>query len=152
MQEKATIFAVLTILITVLHQGLSTPAIGFSASLSRDTHLGDNHAIKYDKVLTNYGYGYNKWSGHFKAPRKGLYMFSCTVMAYSGDNISVAMVKNHHVMMYVYSDYSAYDTGAASVVLAMKRGDRVWIRRNGHGRYLHGVYNIFSGFLISENI
>lgn len=133
-------------------EGLSTPAIGFSASLSRDIQLGDNQAIKYDRVLTNYGNGYDKWSGHFRAPRNGLYMFSCTLMAYSNHEVSVAMVKNNHVMMYVYSSSSSFDTGSTSVVLAMNRGDRVWIRRNGHGRYLHGIYNIFSGYLISENI
>lgn len=101
-------------------EGLSTPAIGFSASLSRDIQLGDNQAIKYDRVLTNYGNGYDKWSGHFRAPRKGLYMFSCTLMAYSNHEVSVAMVKNNHVMMYVYSSSSSFDTGSTSVVLAIK--------------------------------
>lgn len=55
--------------------GLSTPAIGFSAVLTHNAYLGNNQAIIYGNVLTNVGYGYNKWSGHFTLPRKGLYVF-----------------------------------------------------------------------------
>lgn len=83
---------------------------------------------------------------------RGLYMFSCTVMAYGTHVVSLAMVKNDRTIIYIYSNSSPYDTGATSVVLAMNKGDRVWIRRNWSDRVLHGVYNIFSGFLISENI
>lgn len=82
--------------------GLSTPAIGFSAVLSNGTLLGHHQTIKYDKVLTNYGNGYGKCSGHFTAPLKGLYMFSCTVMAINGHDVSVAMVKNDQNMMLAY--------------------------------------------------
>lgn len=79
-------------------------------------------------------------------------MFSCTVMAYGTHVVSLAMVKNDRTIIYIYSNSSPYDTGATSVVLAMNKGDRVWIRRHSDDRVLHGVYNIFSGFLISENI
>lgn len=133
-------------------KGQSTPAIGFSAILSKNIYLGDNGAIKYDRVLTNIGNGYDQWSGHFMAPVNGLYMFSCTIMAVDKDNISVVMVKNGQVMGYAHSNPTAYDTGAISLVLALKKRDRVWIRHDFGGRLVRARYSSFSGFLISGNI
>lgn len=135
-----------------LSKGLSTPAIGFNAILSKDTYLGDYQTIKYDRVLTNIGNGYNKWSGHFTAPLKGLYVFSCTVMAVNGHNISVVLVKNGQKMMLANSSHSAWETGAISAVLVLNKGDTIWIRRYAYGRYIYGNYNIFSGYLISGKI
>nr|XP_034307724.1 uncharacterized protein LOC117683038 [Crassostrea gigas] len=74
----------------------------FSAVLSNGIYLGDHQAIKYGRVLTYYGNGYGKCSGHFKAPLKGLYMFSCTIMAKNGHDVSVAIVKNDQNMMLAY--------------------------------------------------
>lgn len=138
--------------ILTFFKGQTNPAIGFSAAVSKDTNLGDNQAIQYDKVLTNIGNGYDKWSGHFTAPLKGLYFLSCTVMAVNGHSIAVMMVKNGQLMAYAYSNPSAYDTGAISVVLALKKGDKVWIRRSHSGRHIHGDYNLFSGYLVSRKI
>uniref|UniRef100_A0A8W8MTP0 C1q domain-containing protein n=1 Tax=Magallana gigas TaxID=29159 RepID=A0A8W8MTP0_MAGGI len=152
MRKRTEICTIVILLTTVLHQGQSTPAIGFSAIVSKDTYLGDNQAIKYDRVLTNIGNGYDKWSGHFTAPLKGLYFLSCTVMAVNGHSIAVMMVKNGQPMAYAYSNPSAYDTGAISVVLALKKGDKVWIRRFHSGRHIHGDYNLFSGYLVSRKI
>lgn len=130
----------------IFFKGQTTPAIGFSAKVSQDTYLGDNQAILYDRVLTNIGNGYDKWSGHFTAPLKGLYVFSCTVMAVSEHHIAVMLVKNAHVIAYSHSSYAAWESGAVSVVLAMKKGDKVWIRRKHGSRLITGNYNFF--FLI----
>lgn len=48
-------------------------------------------------------------------------------MAVKGHDISVALVKNGQNMIYAYSNRSAWDTGAISVALALKKGDKVWI-------------------------
>lgn len=103
-------------------------------------------------MLTNIGNGYDKWSGHFTAPIKGLYVFSCTVMAFNEHYIAVFMVKNGHVMAYTHSNPSAWESGTISVVLTMEKGDKVWIRRNHGARLIHGNYNLFSGYLISTQI
>lgn len=135
-----------------LFKGQSTPAIGFSAMVSRDTSLGDNQAILYDRVLTNIGNGYNKWSGHFTAPMKGLYLFTCSVMAVGDKYIAVTMVKNGKWTAYAHSSSSVWESGAMSVVLALKKGDKIWIQRYHGDRLLHGSYNMFSGYLISRQI
>lgn len=73
-------------------------------------------------------------------------------MAVKGHDISVALVKNGQIMMNAYSSATVWETVAISVALALKKGDKVWIRRYGHGRYIHGNYNIFSGYLISRKM
>uniref|UniRef100_A0A8W8LMF2 C1q domain-containing protein n=1 Tax=Magallana gigas TaxID=29159 RepID=A0A8W8LMF2_MAGGI len=149
---RTDILATLIIAVIVLHQGQTTPAIGFSAAVSKNTNLGDNQAVQYDRVLTNIGNGYDKWSGHFTAPLKGLYHFSCSVMAVGDHYIAVMMVKNGKGIAYAHSSWSAWESGAMSVVLALKKGDKVWIRRYHGDRFLHGSYNLFSGYLISRQI
>ena len=91
--------------------GLSYPSIGFSAGISRDIYLGDNEAVKYDRLLTNFGNGYDRLSGHFKAPIKGLYVFSCTVMASSKNAFSVVLVKNGQILSNVYLSTANYESG-----------------------------------------
>nr|XP_022302661.1 complement C1q-like protein 4 [Crassostrea virginica] len=132
--------------------GQSNPAIGFSAGISKDTYLGDDQAIKYDRVLTNVGNGYDKFSGHFTAPIEGLYVFSCTVMAEATGDLSVVLVKNGQRMSNVYSSGGNYDSGAISILLSLKKGDKVWIRRYEHGRTMNAEYNWFTGYLISTMI
>lgn len=103
-------------------------------------------------MLTNIGNGYDKWSGHFTAPLKGLFVFSCTVMAVNGHYISVVLVKNGQEMMVTIASNSAWETGAVSTVLVLNKGDKVWIRRNANGRHIHGNYNNFSEYLISRKM
>lgn len=47
----------------------------------------------------------------------------------------------------VYSPWS--ETASGTVVLALKNGDNVWVRRMDHGRQLGEHHNYFSGYLIS---
>lgn len=59
-------------------------------------------------------------------PLKGLYVFSCTVMAVNGNDVSVEMVKNGQKMMNAYSSRSAWDTATISAALALVKGDKVF--------------------------
>lgn len=120
--------------------------------VSRDTSIGDNQAILYARVLTNIGNGFDKWSGHFRAPLKGLYLFTFSVMAVGNQYIAVTMVKNGKWMAYAHSSSSAWESGAMSVVLALMKGDNILIQRYHGDRLLHGSYNMFSGYLISKQL
>lgn len=73
-------------------------------------------------------------------------------MAVSEHHIAVMLVKNGQVIAYSHSSYAAWESGAISVVLTMKKGDKVWIRRKHGARLIHGKYNFFSGYLISTRI
>lgn len=132
--------------------GISNPAIGFSAILSQNTYLENDHAIVYDNVVTNVRNGYNRWSGHFAAPRKGLYVFTCSVRANSKVGITVVIVHNGRPVLRIASSVYSPETGSGSVTLILKKGDNVWVKRLGHGRHIEKHYNYFSGYLISAEI
>ncbi|XP_062581911.1 complement C1q tumor necrosis factor-related protein 3-like [Saccostrea cucullata] len=139
-------------LANVIHIGHLNPAVGFSALLTHDTYLGNKQAVKYNKVITNYGNGYDKWSGHFKAPMKGLYAFSCSVMAINTHALHIELVKNGQVVSTIYSNPSSYDQASETVVLALKKGEKVWARQAYGGRHVRGSFNLFTGYLISTQI
>lgn len=132
--------------------GQLNPAVGFTAILTHDTYLGNKQAVKYDRIITNYGKGYNKWSGHFTASVKGLYVFSCTVMAKVAYDISIDIVKNGKSISTVYSNKHTWDQASETLVLRLGKGDKVWTRYAGSGRLLNGQYTLFSGYLISTKI
>lgn len=118
--------------------------------MSHDTHLGDKETIKYDNVLTNFGNGYDKWCGHFVAPRGGLYVFSCSVTAENTNGITVGMMKNGHLILKISSSHSPWENGSSNVVVKMDKGDMVWVKRLAHDRKIIRDYNSFSGYLVSS--
>lgn len=70
-------------------------------------------------------------------------------MATNTDGITVEIVKNGKHKLIINSEYTPWDSGSGSVVLAMNKRDKVWVRRRGHGRRIYRLYNSFSGYLIS---
>lgn len=73
-------------------------------------------------------------------------------MAVGDKYIAVTMVKNGKWTAYAHSSSPVWESGAMSVVLALKKGDKIWIQRYHGDRLLHGSYNMFSGYLISRQI
>uniref|UniRef100_K1QNA1 Uncharacterized protein n=1 Tax=Magallana gigas TaxID=29159 RepID=K1QNA1_MAGGI len=70
-------------------------------------------------------------------------------MATNTNHITVGIIKNGHLIMKVSSTLASFESGSRSVVLAMDKGDRVWVKRLAHDRNIQGHYNSFSGYLIS---
>ncbi|XP_062591106.1 complement C1q subcomponent subunit B-like [Saccostrea cucullata] len=132
-------------------QGMTISAVGFSALLSKDATLGVKQIVKYDNVITNQGNGYDKWTGIFTAPTAGLYVFSCTIMAFDRSAIHIEIVQDGRLISTVNSDISPWNQGSETVVLTLKKGGKVWTRAQHVGK-IHGLYNIFSGFLTSTEI
>ncbi|XP_062581920.1 complement C1q tumor necrosis factor-related protein 3-like [Saccostrea cucullata] len=137
-----------------MQQVILRPTIGFSAQLSKHVYLGDAQAVKYDKVITNYDQGYKKFTGHFTAPLKGLYLFSCTIMEYRDYYIHVEIVKNRVRISTIHANKYVFDQSSQTVVLALRKGDSVWTRQSASERYLwkHIGYSMFTGILVSEDI
>ncbi|XP_062607182.1 cerebellin-2-like [Saccostrea cucullata] len=132
-------------------QGMTISAVGFSALLSKDTTLGVNQIVKYDNVITNQGNGYDKWTGIFTAPTAGLYVFSCTVMAYERASMHMGIVQDGRLISTIHSDISPWNQASETVVLVLKKGDKVWTRAHHVGR-IRENFNTFSGFLTSTEI
>jgi hypothetical protein len=126
--------------------------VGFTAILTHDATLHHQQTVVYDLVHTNYGDGYDKTSGIFSAPEKGLYVFSCTVMALGLDHMHIDIVKNDQWITTIYSSRFFWDQTSQTVVIPLEGGDKVWTRQAKDGKHLQGYGSLFSGYLVSINI
>ncbi|XP_071160558.1 complement C1q tumor necrosis factor-related protein 3-like isoform X1 [Mytilus edulis] len=127
--------------------------IAFTASLSttKAIAIGSHAVVKFDRVWTNEGKGYDPYSGIFIAPMKGFYQISATTMSPRGKYFHSYLIKNNETTVGMYPG-AGYHTGSANIVLQLMKGDRVYIKhRSGTEEiYSDGAHwNMFSGFLIS---
>ena len=117
-------------------------------------NLASNEVAKFDKVWTNIGNGYDASSGVFTAPRGGVYQFSCSAMTLSGKTLHLHLMKNDQRTVSLYPG-TGYNMGTLSMVLELKKGDRVYIKHPGSGNnslYSESGsnYSMFSGYFISQ--
>ncbi|XP_069109618.1 cerebellin-1-like isoform X2 [Argopecten irradians] len=126
--------------------------IGFSASLSTSTALGDHQIIVFDTVVSNDGNGYDSRHGHFTAPVTGLYAFSVTAMCYGSETeLHISIVKDGQKIGVAFANGNHYDNGSKLVVVPLQEGQMVWVEHFGDpsGNKIYGnTYSTFSGFLI----
>ena len=111
-----------------------------------------NEIFKFDSIKTNIGGHYSPKTGVFTVPRPGLYMLSATVMSTSGKYLHCAFLVNDVVSARLFG--TNYSTGSLNTVLQLKKGDRVYIKKDSkHSKpseYLVGNHwSMFSGYLIA---
>lgn len=87
--------------------------------------MGNYETIKYDKILTNFENGYDKWCGHFVAPRELLYVFSYSVTATNTKTVTVGLIKNGHVILKISTTITSWESGSSTVLVEMDKGDKV---------------------------
>ena len=107
--------------------------------------------IKFDSVRTNIGGHYSPNTGVFTVPRQGLYMLSATFRSSGGKNLHCALWVND--VMYERAFGINHSTGSLNTVLQLKKGDRVYIKKdskhsNSAEHMLGRNWSMFSGYLI----
>ena len=137
------------------HGGHKNEVPAFGASSTKNENLDNNEVVKFDKVWTNIGNGYDSSSGVFTAPRGGVYQFSCSAMTLSGKTLRLHLMKNDQRTVSLYPGTSGHNMGTLNMVLELKKGDRVYIKHLGSGSnslYSEAGYNysMFSGYFISQ--
>ncbi|XP_073344264.1 uncharacterized protein [Pagrus major] len=127
------------------------PKVAFSASLAVGADTAGT--LKFLRVFTNVGQGYNPDTGIFTAPVSGAYYFRFTLwsqrtLAYMG-----ASLHHNHKCMMTNSDYNdnyGYGSLSNAIILQLEQGDEVFmtigsgdsLSDNGDNR------TTFSGFLL----
>jgi hypothetical protein len=102
----------------------------FFASLVKHpyTVTGVNAVVKFEDARVNRGQGYNPSTGVFTAPRKGLYHISCLILGYNGHDVHYQPNKNDAFYTGGYSTKGVYTSSSMSVIVEMKKGDRLFIK------------------------
>ncbi|XP_013884933.1 complement C1q-like protein 2 [Austrofundulus limnaeus] len=108
--------------------------VGFSAALVQSpewTSVGpfeQDHILKFEKVVTNIGNGYNPQTGVFTAPVKGLYYVRLTGAVGSTGNVNAALLKNDENMFAIYHKAGNQASASNGMVLALEQGDRLYAK------------------------
>ena len=117
-------------------------------------NLAHNEVAKFDKVWTNIGNGYDASSGVFTAPRGGVYQFSCSAMTASSKTLRLHLMKNDQRTVSLYPGQTGHNMGTLSMVLELKKGDRVYMKQVGSENSLYSEsgsnFCMFSGYFISQ--
>ena len=108
--------------------------------------------IKFNSVRTNIGGHYSPNTGVFTVPRPGLYMLSATVRSTKGTHLHCALWVND--VMYERAFGTNYSTGSLNTVLQLKKGDRLYIKKdpkysNASEHMTGRHWSMFSGYLIA---
>ncbi|KAL4225811.1 Complement C1q-like protein 4 [Mactra antiquata] len=122
----------------------------FSKLANHIKNPGAHQQIVFEQVVTNVGNGYNNFSGDFRAPVRGVYVFSTTIMADTrAYTYHFQYMLNGSAISNIYIDNGG--TASQEVVLDLQQGDTVAIHSldPGHAIYGHG-YSSFSGFLLQQ--
>ncbi|XP_062584971.1 uncharacterized protein LOC134246608 isoform X1 [Saccostrea cucullata] len=106
--------------------------------------------IFFDHLITNIGFGYDKYSGIFTVPTTGFYVFSWSIETY-GQLTEAALLVNGFKMGISKSDEAStyYDTSTSFAVLNLTVDDEVWIKlKSGSAQ---GKHTMFSGWMINKS-
>lgn len=121
--------------------------------LSSDTTVGARAVVRYDHVVTNLGGAYQRTTGIFTAPYRGLYSFSCSLMSSPSNHVHLEIVKNGKRVSTLFSAAHTFPQSSQTIYLVLNQGDHIWMQNlNTFQAKLHETvgYNVFSGIFIRE--
>ncbi|VDI19324.1 Hypothetical predicted protein [Mytilus galloprovincialis] len=87
-----------------------------------------NDIMKFDDVRTNIGNHYNPTTGHFTAPKPGLYEISCLLYGYSTSRVTFQINKNNQILAFGYTPGREWNSNTISLLMELKKGDKVYVK------------------------
>ncbi|CAC5424163.1 unnamed protein product [Mytilus coruscus] len=117
------------------------------------TLSGIDGVVKFDNVIVNIGGGYDKSIGVFTAGRTGLYQISCTIIGDNGHAVHFLLAKNDAEYIKGHSARGPHTSGTINAVIAMHKGDRVYIKHRAthHSENITGLnHSSFSGYFLQD--
>ncbi|XP_060570768.1 complement C1q tumor necrosis factor-related protein 3-like [Ruditapes philippinarum] len=135
-------------------------SVAFLAYLSEPiTNLQSTQHVVFDKVITNVGNAYNKFSGHFIAPVDGVYVFFVMLSNVAGKSVTVIVLRNGLWIGKVAAYGSITDKGllvtsTSAIPVELQYGDEVWVQNEytylAHEEVAGYKQSSFSGHLITS--
>nr|QBA18401.1 type 2 C1q domain-containing protein 12 [Littorina littorea] len=135
-------------------------AVGFYADFGSkpygDVNIATGATLKFNRVLTNAGNDYNRYTGIFTAPVSGLYSFHLHYMGGKNNGgTELAIRKGTTILATAYAagnNKDAQDQGSCTAVAQLVRGDQISVK------FYYGISEVwgspltsFSGFLVQRD-
>ena len=135
---------------------VGTGPVAFTGVKStRQENIGLHQTIIFDRIVTNVGNSYNKYTGVFTAPTAGLYLFTWNLYTYTylddGSGIGAELMHNGNPVIQSFVrhyDHSFYNV-LGSLVLDIEVGDVVFLRCSEAGGSLDPGKTSFTGIKIA---
>ena len=105
-----------------------TKDVGFLAYPSGHYTTTQNAIIRFDKMDTNEGRGYNPSSGKFAAPVEGMYHFYWSLLTFQSAVAELHLMLNGSQRLRSLLRTKYWDTATASIYLKLKKGDEVYLK------------------------
>ncbi|KAL3853090.1 hypothetical protein ACJMK2_016668 [Sinanodonta woodiana] len=102
--------------------------IAFTATLSRETTHVYEQTVIFDNVKLNEGNCYDSSTGRFRAPFRGLYMFSVTILKMLSTAVNLLIMKDDVEIGRVFSGVTQSDSGSVTVVTVMEKGQVAYVK------------------------
>lgn len=121
--------------------------------MSKDTTVGSEGVVKYDRVLINKGGVYQPSTGIFTVPYDGIYTVPCSLMSNPSNHVHVNSMKNGTKLSVLFSASGTHPHSGQTLQLVLKKGDKIWIQnRNKQTAQFHdhSSYNLYSGALLTK--
>ena len=129
-----------------------TPLVGFHVALNKI--WSGSGKVAFNRIISNYGNGWNNITHIFNVPTKGLYFLILTVMNYGGSNAySWLMRGSSHVALAFADGQHSGNVGTVSTVLLLDAGEHVYVQHGGGRLYSDSQYHYtyLAGFLINKS-
>uniref|UniRef100_A0A1A7XGJ0 C1q domain-containing protein n=1 Tax=Iconisemion striatum TaxID=60296 RepID=A0A1A7XGJ0_9TELE len=113
---------------------LAKSRVAFSAGLSDSTEWNTtgpfdvDTTLKFKRVVTNIGNGYDPETGIFTAPVKGLYFVHITGMVGSSGELNAGLKKNTENMFAIHQKSGTQASASNAMTLALEPGDRLFVQ------------------------
>ncbi|XP_050966118.1 cerebellin-2-like isoform X2 [Labeo rohita] len=144
---------------TTLGEEFKRAKIAFSATLSASwdsVYFGPHEeatTLVYENVFTNIGNAYDKNTGIFTAPVKGVYFFNYVVFNAGEKPTGVKLLKNGNLVLAALDNapgQDTEDTTSNSVSLILEQGDQIKLQLLESRRIYTDAWrrNTFSGHLL----
>ncbi|KAL3853092.1 hypothetical protein ACJMK2_016670 [Sinanodonta woodiana] len=102
--------------------------IAFTATLSIETTHVYGQTVIFDNVKLNEGNGYDSSTGRFRAPFRGFYFFSVTIVKSPSSEIHLLIMKDDVEIGRVFSGNAPSDSGSVTVVSVMEKGQVTYVK------------------------
>ena len=111
-----------------------------------------NGKVEFDKIISNHGNCWNSITDTFKAPTKGLYCFTLTIMNGNKTYVYGRIMRENSNLQSTRVDGSHYfNMGTASAVVLLGAGEHVYAEVEHGILYSDStLYTHFVGFLIQK--
>ena len=127
-----------------------TTDIAFTVSLTNYGLQWTQKKIIYDKIITNVGQGYSQQTGTFTCPKRGLYVFTWSILSGGDNRDCYAYIYRNGEKSLMTNSYeaggSAYEAASNTAVFHLSVRDRVWIETESCGYFFGYPYTAFSGW------